>query len=104
LKNENIQTKWIELDAVKQEMINNEVQQVLNDYGQLGVLINNAAVYLESESPSQTLMNKMREIFETNFFGVFAVTRVFLPVLEKSDKARIVNVFQVEWLPLKSHY
>jgi NAD(P)-dependent dehydrogenase (short-subunit alcohol dehydrogenase family) len=64
----------------------------LNDYGRLDILINNAAVHLEGEPPSQTLMSKMRETFETNFFGVFAVTKAFFPLLQKSDKARIVNV------------
>jgi NAD(P)-dependent dehydrogenase (short-subunit alcohol dehydrogenase family) len=92
LENENIQAKWIELDVIKQETIDNAAQQVLNDYGRLDILINNAAVHLEGESPSQTLMSKMRETFETNFFGVFAVTKAFIPLLEKSDKGRIVNV------------
>jgi len=92
LKSENIQAKWIELDVTKQEIIDNAAQQVLNDYGRLDILINNAAVHLEGELPSQTLMTKMRETFELNFFGAFAVTKAFIPLLQKSDKARIVNV------------
>ncbi|CAF0995997.1 unnamed protein product [Rotaria sordida] len=92
LKNENIQAKWIELDVTRQETIDNAAQQVLNDYGRLDILINNAGVRLEGEPPSQTLMTKMRETFETNFFGPFAVTKAFLPLLKNSDKARIVSV------------
>ncbi|CAF1423814.1 unnamed protein product [Adineta steineri] len=92
LKNENIQAKWIELDVTKQETIDNAAQQVLNDYGRLHILINNAGILLESEPTSETLMTKMRETFETNFFGVFAVTKAFLPLLKNSDKARIINV------------
>ncbi|CAF4297650.1 unnamed protein product, partial [Adineta steineri] len=80
LKNENIQAKWIELDVTKQETIDNAAQQVLNDYGRLHILINNAGILLESEPTSETLMTKMRETFETNFFGVFAVTKAFLPL------------------------
>ncbi len=92
MENENIQAKWIELDVTKQELIDNAAQQVLNDYGRLDILVNNAAVHLEGEPPSQTLMTKMRETFEINFFGAFAVTKAFIPLLQKSDKARIVNV------------
>ncbi|CAF3849903.1 unnamed protein product, partial [Rotaria sordida] len=92
LKNENIQAKWIELDVTRQETIDNAAQQVLNDYGRLDILINNAGVRLEGEPPSQTLMTKMRETFETNFFGPFAVTKAFLPLLKNSDKARTVNI------------
>ncbi len=92
MKNDNIQAKWIELDVIKQETIDNAAQQVLNEYGRLDILINNAGVHLEGELPSQTLMTKIRETFEINFFGVFAVTKAFIPLLLKSDKARIVNV------------
>ena len=84
--------KWVELDVTKQETIDNATQQVLNDYGRLDILINNAGIRLEGEPPSETLMVKMRETFETNFFGAFAVTKAFLPLLKNSDKARIVNV------------
>jgi NAD(P)-dependent dehydrogenase (short-subunit alcohol dehydrogenase family) len=34
----------------------------------------------------------MRKTFETNVFGLFAVTKAFLPLLRKSPAARIVNV------------
>jgi len=39
-------------------------------------------------------MEKLRQTFETNFFGVFAVTKAFVPLLEKSSigGGRIVNV------------
>nr|ACD54816.1 carbonyl reductase-like protein [Adineta vaga] len=92
LQNENIQAKWIELDVSKQETIDNAAQQILNDYGRLDILINNAGIRLEGESPSQTLINKMRETFEINFFGAFAVMKAFIPLLQKSNRARIVNV------------
>ncbi|CAF3628048.1 unnamed protein product [Rotaria sp. Silwood1] len=92
LENENIQAKWVELDVTRQETIDNAAQQVFNDYGRLDILINNAGIRLEGEPPSQTLMTKMRETFETNFFGPFAVTKAFLPLLQNSNKARIVNV------------
>ncbi|CAF1413802.1 unnamed protein product [Didymodactylos carnosus] len=92
LENENIQAKLIELDVTKQHTVDDAAQQVLSDYGRLDVLINNAAVYLEGESPSHTHMSKMRETFETNVFGVFAVTKAFIPLLQKSNNGRIVNV------------
>ena len=34
----------------------------------------------------------MRVLFETNVFGTIAVTQAFLPLLERSPAARIVNV------------
>jgi NAD(P)-dependent dehydrogenase (short-subunit alcohol dehydrogenase family) len=37
-------------------------------------------------------MDDIRTIYETNVFGVIAVTQVMLPLLRKSKSARIVNV------------
>ena len=34
----------------------------------------------------------MREVFETNVFGIVRMTRAFLPLLERSDSPVIVNV------------
>ena len=37
-------------------------------------------------------MRVIREVFETNFFGVIQVTQAFLPLLEKSEAPVIINV------------
>lgn len=43
--------------------------------------------------PSSTVsMDNMRQVFETNFFGVVQTTQYFLPLLHKSAQPRIVNV------------
>ena len=41
---------------------------------------------------SNTTRNSLRELFETNVFGVVSVTNAFLPLLRKAEAARIVNV------------
>lgn len=48
----------------------------------LDVLVNNAAI-------SQ---GEVREVFETNVFGVITVTDAFLPLLRQSEHGRIVNM------------
>jgi NAD(P)-dependent dehydrogenase (short-subunit alcohol dehydrogenase family) len=37
-------------------------------------------------------MDVLRRTYDTNFFGVFAVTKAMLPLLSRSDGARIVNM------------
>jgi NAD(P)-dependent dehydrogenase (short-subunit alcohol dehydrogenase family) len=92
LEEENIQAKWIELDVTKHETVYHAALKVLDEYDRLDILINNAAVYLDEEFPSQTRITKMRDTFETNFFGPFVVIQAFLPLLKKSLHGRIVNV------------
>lgn len=92
LEEENIQAKWIELDVTKHETIYHAALKVMDEYDRLDILINNAGVHLEGESPSQIRMTKMRDTFEINLFGPFAVTQAFLRLLKKSARGRIINV------------
>jgi NAD(P)-dependent dehydrogenase (short-subunit alcohol dehydrogenase family) len=59
----------------------------------LDVLINNAGVSLDTEAPViETGIEVFRRTYETNVFGVVAVTNAFLPALRRSMHPRIVNV------------
>ncbi len=62
--------------------------------GSLDILINNAGIagLAGLAPPSQTTLEVLREIYETNVFGVVATTNAFLPLLRKSPSPRIVNV------------
>jgi short chain dehydrogenase len=42
--------------------------------------------------PSETTLEALRKVYETNVFGVVAVTNAVLPLLRKAKAARIVNV------------
>jgi NAD(P)-dependent dehydrogenase (short-subunit alcohol dehydrogenase family) len=59
----------------------------------LDVLINNAGIRGEiPQIPSEVSIEIIREVFETNFFGVIQVTQAFMPLLKKAKAPIIVNV------------
>ncbi|MFC7330879.1 SDR family oxidoreductase [Marinactinospora rubrisoli] len=65
--------------------------------GGLDVLVNNAGV--EGRTPdggvigaADVTAEMMRQVFETNVFGVVRVTHAFLPLLQRSARPVIVNV------------
>ncbi len=63
------------------------------EYGKLDILVNNAGVMHDATlKPAETPVETIREVFETNFFGVVEVTQALLPLLRKSSAGRIVNV------------
>lgn len=60
---------------------------------QLDVLVNNAGILNDfGEHASELPVARLRESFETNFFGAFETTQRFLPLLRKSKSGRIVNM------------
>ena len=94
----------LQLDATSQSSIVAAAERIANEFGRLDVLVNNAAIshagkpgrsleeIVKSGRPSVASLDEVRQIFETNVFGVLAVTQAMLPLLRKAPAARIVNV------------
>jgi NAD(P)-dependent dehydrogenase (short-subunit alcohol dehydrogenase family) len=59
----------------------------------LDVLVNNAGISMDTGSViTETDADAFRRTYETNVFGVVAVTNAFLPSLRRSGHPRIVNI------------
>ncbi|GHB35910.1 hypothetical protein GCM10010331_24120 [Streptomyces xanthochromogenes] len=56
------------------------------------MLVNNAGISPSLAPPAEAGMEEFRRTYETNVFGVVAVTNAFLPALRRSPHPRIVNV------------
>lgn len=95
----------IKLDVTDEASIHAAVTRVEQQFGRLDILINNAAISRANGQESETMqdyvqrsratlisVDEVRTIWETNVFGVLAVTQAFVPLLRKSQAARIVNV------------
>jgi NAD(P)-dependent dehydrogenase (short-subunit alcohol dehydrogenase family) len=58
----------------------------------LDILINNAGIMTDGATGPEARLDDFRRTYETNVFGVVAVTNAFLPALRRSSAPRIVNV------------
>src|SRR6516165_4710955 len=58
----------------------------------LDILVNNAGISGDGKMAPQEDIGNFRHIYETNVFGVVAVTNAFLPALRRSAHPRIVNI------------
>jgi len=81
----------IALDVTRADSIAAAAARIRREFARLDVLINNAAI-ATSAKPSEANLEDVRAVFETNVFGVIAVTQAMLPLLREAPAGRIVNV------------
>jgi len=81
----------VRLDVTEPGSIAAALSEGLRTFGQLDVVVNNAGIGMLSAfeaTPTAT----MREVFETNTFGVMAVTQAVIPHLRERRSGTIINV------------
>jgi NAD(P)-dependent dehydrogenase (short-subunit alcohol dehydrogenase family) len=94
----------VRFDVAKVEHHHDVARRLEKDYGKLDILVNNAGVMLDQadfegeggfNTTSTVSPDVLRKTFETNFFGVVALTQVLLPLIRKSPAGRIVNLSSI---------
>ena len=83
---------FVQLDVTDQASVETAVQRVDAEHGRLDVLVNNAGITGTFAPLEQTVVDDARAVLDTNLFGVMRVTNSFVPLLQRSDHARIVNI------------
>ncbi len=94
----------LQLDVTDAASIAAAAERTRSEIGRLDVLVNNAAIghtgkpgtplekVIESSRASVASLDEVRAVFETNVFGVIAVTQAMLPLLREAPAGRIVNL------------
>lgn len=81
----------VELDVTSDKSVNDAVAQVLDKYGRIDVLVNNAGVagfgLLEAYS-----IDQIKNLFEVNFYGVVRTYQAVLPSMRKNKSGLIINL------------
>ncbi len=85
--------KAIEIDVTHPVSVLKAKEQIEDEQGKLDILINNAGILgVIPQTAESTAVEDIKNVFETNFFGVISVTQTFLELLKKSDQPRISNI------------
>jgi NAD(P)-dependent dehydrogenase (short-subunit alcohol dehydrogenase family) len=94
LAQDGAQVEPIVIDLAAPATFENARKLIEERFGRLDVLINNAGIG-ETEDFQSTAENvpieTLRRTFETNFFALVGLTQQLLPLLRRSERARIVN-------------
>lgn len=85
----NANIKYYIADFSSQKSVRELAEQVKRDYDKIDVLINNAGCVVPD---FQLTEDGLEKTIATNHFAYFILTNELLPLVQKSDYARIVNV------------
>jgi NAD(P)-dependent dehydrogenase (short-subunit alcohol dehydrogenase family) len=82
-----------QLDITDLESIHRLGAFIAEEYGRCDILVNNAGVFHDrGKSIFEVPIQILQETLEINSFGALNMCRTFLPLMEKNDYGRIINV------------
>lgn len=84
----------IELNVTSKESVDNMVSTIMDKFGRIDVLVNNAGISQKVTVEDMTLED-MRRIFEVNMYGLFLCTQACMKPMRKAGYGRIVNLSSV---------
>lgn len=84
--------RFVPLDVTDDASVEAAVATLEEQVGDLDVLINNAGILGEVAAPEDMTADQLREVYETNVFGLVRVTRAFLPLLRKGTDPSVINI------------
>jgi NAD(P)-dependent dehydrogenase (short-subunit alcohol dehydrogenase family) len=93
LRAEKLDAHFVELDVTKPQTVSAAAAKIQSEFARLDALVNNAGIVDKEDGRASVVSGAgVERVMQTNFFGVVAVTQAMLPLLRKSQGAKIINV------------
>jgi NAD(P)-dependent dehydrogenase (short-subunit alcohol dehydrogenase family) len=83
---------YLALNLQAPETIQQCIASVLDQAGQIDVLINNAGYVGPAGASEEVSMADVRAVFETNFFGAVQMVNAVLPAMRQRRRGLIINI------------
>ncbi|TDC27426.1 oxidoreductase [Streptomyces sp. 8K308] len=85
---------FLDLDVTSDASVTTAVQQVVERFGRIDVLVNNAGVG-STGAAEETSVAQAQGVFDTNVFGVMRMVKAVLPHMRAQRRGRVINISSV---------
>ena len=93
LQDQGLDVALVHCDITDQKTIDDTIKTINDKFGYLNILINNAGIPGPQDAlPTKSTVEQLRQTFDTNFFGTFAMTRAAVPLLKKASYGKILTI------------
>ncbi len=97
LASEGLEPPVVALDVTNAESVRAAIEEVMNLFGRIDVLVNNAGILKEGQSPEESKVldvapSLVVETYEANTVGPLRMIQAVVPVMLKGGYGRVVNV------------
>jgi NAD(P)-dependent dehydrogenase (short-subunit alcohol dehydrogenase family) len=82
---------YLDLDVTGDESVHGVVEQVIDRFGHIDVLVNNAGLGADGAAEEISVAQTQR-VFDVNVFGLMRMTKAVLPHMRAQRRGRIINI------------
>jgi NAD(P)-dependent dehydrogenase (short-subunit alcohol dehydrogenase family) len=85
---------YFDLDVTSDESVGAVVKQVIDRFGRIDVLVNNAGLGANGAA-EEISVSQAQGVFDVNVFGLMRMTKAVLPHMRARGRGRIINISSV---------
>jgi len=85
---------YLDLDVTSDESVSAVVEQVIEQFGRIDVLVNNAGLGADGAA-EEISVARAQSVFDVNVFGLMRMTKAVLPRMRAQGSGRVINISSV---------